>query len=59
MRELYKLTPSEALSGVIEEVAEDNGISKKMAKDLVLNSLIYCVVIEEIKGQVRFLLEVD
>ena len=57
MIDLYKLTPMEALSAAIEEVAEEEQISKKLAKQLVINSLVYCCVIEEIKGQAHFLLE--
>lgn len=59
MRELYDLTAKEALKPVIDEVAEELNVDKKTARVLVLNSLVYCVVIEEIKGQVRFLLGVD
>ena len=32
MIDLYQLTPMEALSVAIEEVAEEEGISKKLAK---------------------------
>lgn len=57
MKELYKMTANEALSYVVDEVAEDHDISKKLARELVLNALVYNCVIEEIKGQVSFLLE--
>lgn len=59
MRELYKLTATEAISYVADEVAEENHISKKLARELVKNALVYSVVIEEIQGQVKFLLERD
>lgn len=59
MKDLWKLTANEALSPVIDEVAEEHGVSKKLARDLVMNALVYCVVIEEIKGQVNFLLEYE
>lgn len=60
MRELYKVTATEAIDSVVEEVMEEHPtLSKKDAKNLVLNSLLYYVVIEEIKGQVNFLLDED
>ena len=58
MRDLYKLTAAEAMSGAIDKVLENNPeLTKKQAKELVLNALIYNCVIEEIVGQVDFLLE--
>lgn len=60
MRDLYKLTATEVIDSVVESVLEYHPeLSKTMAKTLVLNSLIYCCVIEEIKGQIDFLLEND
>ena len=59
MKELYKLTANEALAYAVDEVVEEHGISKKLARELVLNALVYNCVIEEIKGQVRFLLETE
>ena len=58
MRDLYKLTVTEAVNCSIEQVLEDNPeLTKKQAKNLVLNALIANCVIEEIIGQVNWLLE--
>lgn len=58
MRDLYNITASEALSFSIEKVIEDNPeLTKKQAKVLVLNALLYNVVIAEIRGQVNWLLD--
>lgn len=59
MKELYKLTATEAISYAVDNVAEEHGISKKFARDLVLNALVYNCVIAEIAGQVNFLLEYE
>lgn len=60
MRDLYKLTATEAIDSVVEEVmGEHPELTKKRAKDLVINSLLYWTVINEIKGQVNFLLETE
>lgn len=59
MKELYKLTTSEVISAVADEIMEEHNVSKKLAKDLVLNALIYYVVIDEIRTQVKFLLECE
>lgn len=57
MRELYDLTAAQALESAIESVIENNpGMSKKQAKTLVLNALLYNCVIDEICGQVNFLM---
>lgn len=53
--DLYKLTDKEAIGVVVDSVAEDLGISKKEARILVKNALIYNCVIDEITGQCRFL----
>ena len=57
MKELYKLTPTEALSYSIDNVAEELNVSRKLARDLVLNALVYNCVVAEIVGQAAFLLE--
>lgn len=58
MRKLYKLTMKDAIKGAVYRVMEDNPeLSEKSAKELVLNALIYNCVIDEIVGQVDFLLE--
>lgn len=57
MTELYDLTVAEALEYPIKVVMENNPeLSKKKAKALVLNALIYNCVVDEIAGQVDFLL---
>lgn len=58
--ELYKLTATQAIDAVVEEVMEEHPeLSKAKAKNLVCNALVYWCVINEIKGQVNFLLECD
>ncbi len=60
MRELYDLKTSEVIDNIIKEVREhDPAISSKDAKKLILNALIYNCVIEEIIGQVDFLMGKD
>lgn len=54
--ELYELTANEAIKNMVDELAEDEGISKKLAKKLVINALIYNCVQEEIIGQAKWLL---
>lgn len=56
MMELYNITASEAIACLVDEIAEDKGISKALAKKLVLNSLLYNVVIAEISNQVEYLM---
>lgn len=51
-----KITATEAINGIVENVLEViPDISKKKAKELVIESLIYNCVIDEIVGQVEFL----
>jgi hypothetical protein len=51
-----KITATEAINGIVENVLEAiPDISKKKAKELVIESLIYNCVIDEIVGQVEFL----
>lgn len=58
MRDLYKLTASEALSFAVEKVMGQNeGMKISEARTLVYNAVIYNCVIEEIVGQVDFLME--
>ncbi len=57
MTELYDLTVAEALEHSINRVMEENPeLTKRQAKKLVLNALIYNCVVDEIAGQVNFLL---
>ena len=57
MKDLYNVTASEAVRDIAEDVAKLNNISKKLAIKLVCNALIYNCVIEEVIGQVNFLLD--
>lgn len=51
-----KITATEAINGLVESVLEQiPDISKKRAKELVIESLIYNCVVDEIVGQVEFL----
>lgn len=57
MIELYNLTATEALKDAIDRVQENNPkLSRAFCKKLVLNTLIYNCVIDEIAGQAEFLL---
>jgi hypothetical protein len=53
------LTPSLIIDSLVDEVMKDNKDvkNKKQAKKLVLNSLMYNIVINQILEQVDFLLE--
>lgn len=58
MEGLYDLTVNEALESAINSVLECNPeLKKREAKKLVLNALIYNCVVDEIVGQVNFLLD--
>lgn len=58
MEGLYDLTVNEALESVINSVLKCNPeLKKREAKKLVLNALIYNCVVDEIVGQVNFLLD--
>lgn len=57
MRDLYKCTANEAVGYIAEDVAKAKGISKTLAKQLVINTLLYNCVVDEILGQVDFLLD--
>lgn len=57
MRELYDLTVSQAIEEAVNRVKENNPtLSKALCKKVVLNTLIYNCVIDEIEGQAEFLL---
>ena len=50
--ELYNITATEAIESVVNTVLEVNPeLSKKDAKKLVLNALIYNCVVDEIMGK--------
>lgn len=57
MCELYNLTAAEAISILAEEQAAKRGISKSLAKKLVINAILYNVVAEDIDNQIDFILE--
>lgn len=60
MRDLYDLTVTQALEMAVKRVKENNPtLSKAFCKKVVLNTLIYNCVIDEIAGQAEFLLERD
>lgn len=59
MRELFDYTAKQVIDDIVQEVQEEFGITKALAKKAVINALIYNCVIEEVKGQVAFLLEID
>ena len=55
--ELYDIKATSAISSIVDDViASHNNLSRSMAKKLVINSLIYNCVIEEILGQVDFMI---
>lgn len=55
--ELYDIKVTSAISSIVDDVVENhNSLSRSMAKKLVINSLIYNCVIEEILGQVDFMI---
>lgn len=60
MHDLYEITATQALEESVKVVMEQHpDLTKKMAKILVTNALIYNCVIEEVVGQVDFLLGCD
>lgn len=60
MHDLYEITMAQALEESIKVVMEQHPeLTKKMAKTLVVNALIYNCVIEEVVNQVDFLMGCD
>ena len=59
MRELYDLTATQAIGYLVDDVVEAKGISRALAKKLVINALIYNTVSEEVFSQVCFLMGED
>ena len=57
MRELEDFTLKQVTDWLINDIAEEKGISKALARKLFINAIAYNVVIEEIKGQIDFLME--
>ena len=59
MKELYDLTATEVIGFLVDDVmAQHKGLTKKEARKLVLNALIYNVVTSEVYGQIDFLMGV-
>ncbi len=60
MMALYDVPMAKAINAITEELRENHPeLSKSMAKTLVCNALIYNTVINEILGQVEFIMEND
>lgn len=59
MKDLENLTTKEVIDHLCDRVIEHDKISKAQAKKLVLNALIYNCVIDEILGQVDWLMGKD
>lgn len=57
MRTLENITATEAINTIADMVCEAKGVSKTTARKLVINSLIYNCVVDEILGQVNFLMD--
>ena len=57
MRNLYNLTASEVIKDMADDLATQKGISKALAKKLVINALIYNCVTEVVMEQVEWLME--
>lgn len=59
MKDLYELKVSDVIGQIADDVVENLGIKKTLAKKLVVNALIYNCVQEEIISQVKFLAEIE
>ena len=59
MLDLMELKASDVINYLAEEQAELRGISKSLAKKLVLNALTYNLVSAEIHNQISFILGED
>lgn len=59
MIELEDFTLKQVTDYLIANIAEDKGISKALARKLFINAITYNVVVEEIRGQIDFLMEED
>ena len=58
MKDLYELKVSDVIEQIADDVVENLGIKKTLAKKLVVNALVYNCVQEEIISQVKFLAEI-
>ena len=59
MKELNDFTLKEITDYLIEQIANEKNISKKLSRKLFINAISYNVVIEEIKNQIDFLIDED
>lgn len=59
MRELEDFTLKQVTDYLIENIAKEREISKTLARKLFINAITYNVVVEEINGQIDFLMEED
>lgn len=57
MANLENFTMSQVLDYLVNKQVEERGISKALAKKLIINAITYNVVVEEIDNQIDFLLE--
>lgn len=57
MIELEDFTLKQVTDYLINNIAEEKGIPKALARKLFINAITYNVVVEEIRGQIDFLME--
>ena len=57
MRELENFTLKLVTDCLINNIAEEKGISKTLARKLFINAISYNIVVEEINNQIDFLME--
>lgn len=57
MMKLEDFTLKQVTDYLINNIAENRGISKALARKLFINAISYNVVVEEINNQIDFLME--
>ena len=57
MRKLEDFTLNQVTDCLINNIAEEKGISKALARKLFINAISYNIVVEEINNQIDFLME--
>ncbi|MFV0342622.1 MAG: hypothetical protein ACK5JH_06970 [Anaerocolumna sp.] len=57
MKDLEDFTMKDVADYIVDEIALDRGITKKLARNLFINALSYNVVVEAINNQIDFLME--
>lgn len=57
MRKLEDFTSKQVTDCLINNIAEEKGISKTLARKLFINAISYNIVVEEINNQIDFLME--